>query len=181
MFFKSSTTTAPAARSNQNAQTRSSQSKGGIPSLLSGDVHIRGDVISTGEIQVDGVVEGDVIADCLVISEAGTVRGAISAKTVRVLGTVAGAITAGSVRLARTARVSGDIVHKALAIEEGASFLGHCRSEDAEDEAAGESVAETVGEGDEDGGDGEDGARQTGDALFRHDDEPAADLSIVCR
>lgn len=147
MFFKSSKAPAPAARSAQSTQTRSAPSRSGIPSLLSGDVRIRGDVISAGEIQVDGVVEGDIVAECLVISEAGTVRGAISAKSIRVLGTVAGAITADSVKLARTARVTGDIVHKALSIEEGAAFLGHCRSEEIEADESGEPIGAALGDG----------------------------------
>lgn len=136
MFFKNSTTPTPEPRSAQGTQTRSIQTRSGIPSLLSADICIRGDVISTGEIQVDGVIEGDVVAECLVVSEAGTVRGAISAATVRVLGTVVGTITASTVKLARTARVSGDIAHKALSIEEGAAFVGHCRSKDADTETA---------------------------------------------
>lgn len=118
MFFKSSSA----------SQVRSSPVSGrsAIPSLLSADICIKGDVRSSGEIQVDGRIEGDVDADCVVVSEHGTVNGTVAARTVRVLGTVTGAITAGSIRLARTARLTGDIVHDALSIEEGAIFLGHC-------------------------------------------------------
>lgn len=120
MFFKSNAT--PQARPGTTAGGRSA-----IPSLLSADICIKGDVRSSGEIQVDGVVEGDIVAQCLVVSEAGTVGGTIVARTARILGTVTGTITAGSIKLARTARVTGDIVHEALSIEEGAFVLGHCR------------------------------------------------------
>ncbi len=187
MFFKSSTTPAPAARSAQST-TRSAPSKSGIPSLLSGDVRIRGDVISAGEIQVDGVVEGDIVAECLVISEAGTVRGAISAKSIRVLGTVAGAITADSVKLARTARVTGDIVHRALSIEEGAAFLGHCRSEEAEIEAdeTGEPIGAALGDDRQAESSAEPSPaaykpRQPGDAVAEDDDDDVTALSAAVR
>ena len=49
----------------------------------------------------------------------------------RVAGTVKGGINAKSVTLTRTAKVEGDIVHDALAIESGASFEGQCRRMDA--------------------------------------------------
>jgi cytoskeletal protein CcmA (bactofilin family) len=120
MFFKS----------NNPGQARSTQAGGArsaIPTLLGSDLRIIGDVNSSGEVQVDGQVEGDIIADCLVVSEAGIVDGAIAANSVRILGVVNGAITAGSVKLGRTARVTGDIIHQTLAVEEGAFVLGHCR------------------------------------------------------
>lgn len=98
-----------------------------IPSLLGSDLCITGDVSSSGEIQVDGRVEGDIIADSLIVSETGVVEGAVAANSVRVLGVVNGPITAASVRLARTAKVTGDIVHQTLAVEEGAFVSGHCR------------------------------------------------------
>ncbi len=125
MFFRNSAD--PQLHSGPVTGARST-----IPSLLSSDIRIRGDVSSNGEIQVDGIVEGDVVAESLVVSEAGTVSGTIVAKSVRILGTVTGTITAGSIKLARTARVTGDIVHEALSIEEGAFMLGHCRRAEPE-------------------------------------------------
>lgn len=125
MFFR--TRGANRARAAASAPARST-----IPSLLGSDLTITGDVSSSGEVQVDGRVEGDVIADRLVVSEAGGVDGAIAANSVRILGVVNGPITAGCVRLGRTARVTGDIVHQTLCVEEGAFVTGHCRRSEAE-------------------------------------------------
>ncbi|MDZ3838856.1 MAG: polymer-forming cytoskeletal protein [Rhodospirillales bacterium] len=133
MFFRSS-----APRHSCSAAAAGGRSA--IPSLLGSDLRITGDISSSGEVQVDGRVEGDIIADCLVVSETGVVDGAIAANSVRVLGTVNGPITAGSVKLGRSARVTGDIVHQTLSVEEGAFVSGHCRRSDAdglvEEEAA---------------------------------------------
>jgi cytoskeletal protein CcmA (bactofilin family) len=121
-------------RSSALRQPRSAAAAGGksaIPSLLGSDLRITGDISSSGEVQVDGRVEGDIIADCLVVSETGVVDGAIAANSVRVLGTVNGPITAGSVKLGRSARVTGDILHQTLSVEEGAFVSGHCRRSDA--------------------------------------------------
>jgi cytoskeletal protein CcmA (bactofilin family) len=122
-------------RSSDPSPSRSATAAGGrgaIPSLLGNDLRITGDISSSGEVQVDGRVEGDIIADCLIVSETGVVDGAIAANSVRVLGTVNGPITAGSVKLGRSARVTGDIVHQTLSVEEGAFVSGHCRRSDAD-------------------------------------------------
>jgi cytoskeletal protein CcmA (bactofilin family) len=101
--------------------------KSGIPSIISADMKIVGQVESAGDIQIDGAVEGDVTSRTLTVSDTAVVRGSVSADTVRVAGTVKGGINAKSVTLTRTAKVEGDIVHDALAIESGASFEGQCR------------------------------------------------------
>ena len=122
-------------RSSPSTRSRAATAAGGkrvIPSLLGTDLRITGDIASSGEVQVDGQVEGDIIADCLIVSETGVVDGAIAANSVRVLGTVNGPITAGSVKLGRSARVTGDIVHQTLSVEEGAFVSGHCRRSDAD-------------------------------------------------
>lgn len=124
MFFRSSA-------SRQFGSAAAAGGKTAIPSLLGSDLRIVGDISSSGEVQVDGRVEGDIIADCLVVSETGVVDGAIAANSVRVLGTVNGPITAGSVKLGRSARVTGDILHQTLSVEEGAFVSGHCRRSDA--------------------------------------------------
>lgn len=125
MFFRSSGLSQP--RTGASAGSRSS-----VPSLLGNDLRISGDISSSGEVQLDGRVEGDIIADCLIVSENGIVDGAIAANSVRVLGTVNGPITARSVKLGRSARVTGDIVHQTLSVEEGAFVTGHCRRSDPE-------------------------------------------------
>ena len=106
--------------------------KSGIPSIVSADMKIVGSVESAGDIQIDGVIEGDVSSRTLTVSDTATVRGSVAADTVRVAGTVKGGINAKSVTLTRTAKVEGDIVHQALAIESGASFEGQCKRMDGE-------------------------------------------------
>ena len=101
------------------------------PSLFSTDLKVVGDVVSIGEIQIDGAVEGDIHSDVLVVGETAQVNGEIIADTVRVHGYVTGQIKARSVSLAKTAHVLGDILHESLAIEQGAFLEGHCRCVEA--------------------------------------------------
>ena len=97
------------------------------PSILSTDLKIVGDMVSHGEIQIDGIVEGDIHSDVLVVGESAQVFGEIVADSCRVHGHVTGQIRARSVSLAKTAHVLGDILHESLAIEQGAFLEGHCR------------------------------------------------------
>jgi cytoskeletal protein CcmA (bactofilin family) len=97
------------------------------PSLLSTDLKISGDLVSQGEIQVDGQIDGDIHTDVLIVGETAQINGEITADSVRVHGYVTGQIKARSVSLAKSAHVLGDILHENLSIEQGAFLEGHCR------------------------------------------------------
>jgi len=86
--------------------------------------------VSNGDIQVDGIVEGDVRSVGLVISEKAQITGEILADDITVRGRVIGRIRARKVLLAATSHVEGDILHEAFAVEAGAFFEGNCRHSD---------------------------------------------------
>jgi cytoskeletal protein CcmA (bactofilin family) len=94
------------------------------PSLLSNDLTIKGNVMTSGDIQIEGTIEGDVRAHLLTVGESATIKGEICADDVVVNGRVVGRLRGLKVRLTSTARVEGDIVHKTIAIESGAHFEG---------------------------------------------------------
>jgi len=106
-------------------QTKSSSSA--VPSIISADLKIVGNLQSNGDIQVDGQVEGDVLSRTLTIGEGALVKGSVRGETVRICGQVHGEVNAASVIIAKTARVSGDVVHQSLAIEAGAYLEGNIR------------------------------------------------------
>jgi cytoskeletal protein CcmA (bactofilin family) len=97
------------------------------PSIISASLRIVGNLVSDGDIQVDGTVDGDVQSRSLTVSQGAAVNGGISAETVRIDGAVNGHIKASNVMLGPTARVLGDIIHANLVIEAGAFLEGHCR------------------------------------------------------
>ena len=93
-------------------------------SILSSDLVIEGNLKTTGDIQIEGEVEGDIRAQLLTVGESATVKGEVVADDVVVNGRVVGRVRGLKVRLTSTARVEGDIVHKTIAIESGAHFEG---------------------------------------------------------
>lgn len=97
------------------------------PSLLSTGLTVNGDLHSDGEVQIDCLVNGDVVAQRLAIGENARVVGEVVADHVLIRGEVIGRIRAKSVELDKTARVRGDIWHELLSIAAGAKIEGLCK------------------------------------------------------
>ncbi|SEM82527.1 protein CcmA, bactofilin family [Gemmobacter aquatilis] len=99
-------------------------------SVLSSDLTVVGNLKTSGDIQVEGTVEGDIRAHLLTVGETATIRGEIVADDIVVNGRVIGRVRGLKVRLTSTARVEGDIIHKTIAIESGAHFEGSVQRQD---------------------------------------------------
>lgn len=93
-------------------------------SLIGADMTLEGDISGGGEIQIDGVIKGDVKVEHVTVGDGGAVEGGIYAEAVEVRGKVTGSITAKQVRLYGACHVDGDITHEQLAMETGAFFQG---------------------------------------------------------
>jgi cytoskeletal protein CcmA (bactofilin family) len=100
------------------------------PSIISADLTVTGTLTSTGDIQVDGRVEGDVQSAGLVIGDKAFIHGDVMAEEVTIRGRVQGSVRARKVLLASTCHVEGNILHEAFAVETGAFFEGNCRHAD---------------------------------------------------
>ena len=99
-------------------------------SVLSADLHVTGNMKTTGDIQVEGTVEGDIRAHLLTIGESATIKGEVIADDVVITGRIVGRVRGLKVRLTSSARVEGDIIHKTIAIESGAHFEGSVQRQD---------------------------------------------------
>lgn len=97
-----------------------------VPSILGRDIVITGDIKTEGEVQVDGRLDGNIIASVLTVGESGSVNGTIKADRVLIRGKVQGKVTAISVELAETANVAADLTQDELSIANGAFFDGKC-------------------------------------------------------
>ena len=99
-------------------------------SQLSTDLHITGNLKTSGDIQIEGTVDGDIRAHLLTVGEGATVNGECIADDVVVNGRIVGTVRGLKVRLTSSARVEGDIIHKTIAIESGAHFEGSVQRQD---------------------------------------------------
>jgi cytoskeletal protein CcmA (bactofilin family) len=99
-------------------------------SIIGRDLVIAGSqltIITRGVLQVDGVIQGELRGQQIIVGEHGRVTGTVAAEKIEVHGQVSGALRGLAVMLHPTARVEGDIHHRTLAIAEGAAFDGRVR------------------------------------------------------
>ncbi|MEQ1713008.1 MAG: polymer-forming cytoskeletal protein [Hyphomicrobium sp.] len=97
------------------------------PSVIAADLLISGNLVSKGEVQIDGEVQGDISGTHVVVGERARITGSIVADEVVVRGHVMGSIRGRRVMLQSSCHVEGDVYHQALAIEQGAFFEGKSR------------------------------------------------------
>jgi len=115
------------------------------PSIISANLHIVGNLKTEGEVQVDGMIDGDVSSRALTIGQKAQVNGEIVAEEIEVRGSVEGRIRARSVKLSKTAHVVGDIIHEILSVESGAYIEGQLqRADKAKQDAKRESFGKAA-------------------------------------
>jgi cytoskeletal protein CcmA (bactofilin family) len=124
---KKDTVAASAAQAAASVQPAKRAASSSAPSIIGSDLVVSGTLVSTGDIQIDGRVEGDVRSARLVIGDTAFIHGEVSAEEVTIRGRIEGGIRARKVLLCATSHVEGNILHEAFAVETGAFFEGNCR------------------------------------------------------
>ncbi len=123
---------APAGAQSQPAQPAMGRgaAQRSAPSVIGPDLTIMGNLISSGEVQVDGEIQGDLHGTNVVIGERARITGGVMAQEIVVRGHVMGSIRGAKVMLQASSHVEGDVHHKSLSIEQGAYFEGKSRRSD---------------------------------------------------
>ena len=97
-------------------------------SYIGETLQLEGDLRSSGDVDVAGLVNGNLFVSDLTISETGSVRGSMEATSVEVNGHVEGKITADTIIVGKSAVIKGDIFFKnTLKTEEGADIDGYIK------------------------------------------------------
>ena len=109
---------------NQKDDTNKKQMKQISPSHLGKDIKISGKIVTEGELQIDGIVEGEIEALKLVIEQSAKIIGSVSSEDLVIKGRIIGPVYGKKVRFGSTARVEGDTFHETIAIEDGAYYEG---------------------------------------------------------
>ena len=113
-------------------------------------LQVEGDLRSSGSVDVAGLINGNVFVSEMVVTETGSLRGALEAVTVEINGHVEGKITADTVIIGKSAVIKGDIFFKStLKTEEGADIDGYIKrvnngKSNTEEDIAIEEIVEKV-------------------------------------
>ena len=95
-----------------------------VPCIIGSHVTIKGNINTTGEIIIDGNIEGNIEADAIVVGKSSIIIGDITVNKITIFGKVEGTIKANCVKLKETAFVNGDVFNKEITIENGAFISG---------------------------------------------------------
>ncbi|WP_334148739.1 bactofilin family protein [Hyphomicrobium sp.] len=101
-----------------------------MTTVIGADLVIQGNLMSKGEVQIEGEVQGDIRATHVVLGERACVTGAIIAEECVIRGRLLGTVRGRRVLLQSSAHVEGDVYHQTMAIEQGAYFEGKSRRTD---------------------------------------------------
>ena len=112
---------------NNNETMKKSEAKDAI-NMIGAGTTILGDVISKGDIRVDGILKGSVNTEGrVVLGREGVIEGDVMCKDADISGTVKAKITVSQLLTLKTsAKLNGDITTNKLSIEPGAAFTGSC-------------------------------------------------------
>jgi cytoskeletal protein CcmA (bactofilin family) len=114
---------------NTKNRTRKEVVLSGNPlNIIGTETRLKGDLESTGDIRIDGSIEGHVtVKQRLVLGEGGIIKGDIVANDAVVAGLLQGNIKVEQTLVLKpTARIEGDIYTDKIVIESGAQFNGRC-------------------------------------------------------
>ena len=107
--------------------------------LISNGTEITGNIGSTGDIRIDGYLNGNLnTKGKVVIGPSGRVKGEVVCKNLEVSGAIEGKVAVENLlNLKASSKIVGEIVASRLSIEPGAKFTGSCKmSEDERDGGA---------------------------------------------
>lgn len=107
-----------------------------VPSIVSSNTKVVGDMVSNGIIHIDGIVEGDITCQELIIGIKGSVIGAVTSNELHIYGLLQGKAKVDNLFIAKSAKLIGDAKHNSIAIEPGAYIDGHCAHNRSEGEEA---------------------------------------------
>lgn len=98
--------------------------------LISANVSIKGDITFSGGIQIDGTLEGNIIAEPgssarLWVTEKGKITGQIKVPSITINGTVVGDVHASEhLELASHAHIDGNVYYKVIEMAQGSEVNG---------------------------------------------------------
>jgi len=112
------TTVKLATKKNNNGQS--------LPTLIGKDCTIKGSIINTHAIRVEGTIIGDIVdAGDVIIGESGVINGNVSAQSFTVFGHVNGDVSATDlIEIKDSGKVNGKLSTQTLAVERGALYEG---------------------------------------------------------
>jgi cytoskeletal protein CcmA (bactofilin family) len=118
-----------------------------VISVIGGGIEVTGNIEASVDLQLEGIVNGDVRCTTLILGESSVIRGNVYAHRVRASGIIEGAIDTQDLAIEATARLSGDITYSRVRMANGAIVEGklmHRPAAEEDNDAKGLRLVEPV-------------------------------------
>ncbi|GAB4139147.1 MAG: polymer-forming cytoskeletal protein [Bacteroidia bacterium] len=114
--------------SKTSSGMRNNAPDSGTVNIIGAGTNIEGDVVSGGDIRIDGTLKGTLkTRGKLVVGPSGSIEGEVSCQNADISGNVKGKVAVSELlALKSSAKLTGEITTGKLAIEPGADFSGSC-------------------------------------------------------
>jgi len=94
------------------------------PTIIARDLKIEGEITSTGLVEIEGTIKGNINGNSVILREDGFVEGVIVAESLSIRGRFEGTIKAQHLEVSGTANILGTIEYGTLSVEDGACIDG---------------------------------------------------------
>ena len=109
---------------------------GAISSIIAKEMRITGEIAFKGKTRIDGILEGNIKGEYLILSENGRIHGNLILDTLVCHGSIEGDIEANTITVHKTASIRGKIASGNLTVEPGASIEGEIHAVTATKQSA---------------------------------------------
>lgn len=111
-----------------NKMARNNEVENPAINIIRKGTEIKGDVTCSGDIRIDGILNGTLNSEGkVVVGASGIIEGEVTCKNADISGNIkANIIVRELLQLKATANIAGDINTNKLSIEPGANFTGTC-------------------------------------------------------
>lgn len=99
-----------------------------ISSIIDKSMTITGEITFQGKARIDGIINGNIDGEHLILSETGKVVGDIKVSSLNCYGTLEGNVKAGMLTARKNCSIHGKLEAESLTVEPGASIQGEIRA-----------------------------------------------------
>lgn len=112
------------SKNNKLPTQTGSSSAGVITSVIAKDMRVTGELSFKGKARIDGIVEGNIKGEHLVLSESARIYGDLELVSLICHGSIEGNVKAQQVTTHNTASLHGNLAAASLTVEPGAKLNG---------------------------------------------------------
>jgi cytoskeletal protein CcmA (bactofilin family) len=100
-----------------------------VDTIVGSDLVLVGDITAGGSVRYEGNLRGNItISGNLIIGRNALIIGTVKAANIHVIGTLEGDAKCDQLKILSTGKVTGDAEVNSIIIDEGATFIGKCKT-----------------------------------------------------